>query len=516
MLPPGSPASRTLCARRVLPPWYSRPMVTRRLFLAILLALGALGPAEAQAPATVTFLHFNDVYEIGPVEGGRAGGLARVAMLRARLRRTAAPLVTTLGGDYLSPSALGTARVDGERLAGRQMVAVLNTLGLEWATYGNHEFDVPEATFRARLAESTFRIVSSNVTDAAGQPFPGTVTHTVLALRSGGRTVRIGLIGLTLAANPVPWVRYAPPIEAATRAVEALRGRCDAIVALTHLALAGDQQLVEQVPEIDLVLGGHEHENWLLRRGPRLTPIVKADANVRTVAIVTMRFGRRGTRPAVSARLEAITDRIQEGPRTAAVVKKWTDAGFNGFRQEGFDPAQVIATSTTALDGREAAVRNGGTTLTGLIGAALQHEAAPVEAAVYNSGSIRIDDVLPPGPVTQYDVIRVLPFGGTILRATVTGALLQRVLAVGDENRGTGGYLQWTGVTRDASGVQIAGQPLDPARRYTIATSDFLLSGREANLGFFKTDNPEVSGVTELRDIRLAVIAELTRQFPRK
>ena len=55
------------------------------------------------------------------------------------------------------------------------MVAVLNLLGLDWATLGNHEFDIPEAAFRARLAESKFRIVASNVTDAAGAPFPGTV-----------------------------------------------------------------------------------------------------------------------------------------------------------------------------------------------------------------------------------------------------------------------------------------------------------------------------------------------------
>ena len=76
--------------------------------------------------------------------------------------------MTTLGGDYLSPSAIGTAKVDGEPLAGRQMVDVLNAVGVDWATFGNHEFDVSEAAFRQRLAEQKFRIVSSNVTDANG------------------------------------------------------------------------------------------------------------------------------------------------------------------------------------------------------------------------------------------------------------------------------------------------------------------------------------------------------------
>jgi len=487
-----------------------------RRFVVLLLACLLLPPgAGAQTPATVTILHLNDIYEITPVEGGRSGGLARVATLRADLKRRDPALLTTLGGDYLSPSALGTARVNGQPLAGQQMVAVLNTLGLDWATFGNHEFDVSEAAFRARLAESKFHIVSSNVTDASGQPFPGTVTHAVVPIRRGARTVRIGLIGVTLDSNQVPWARYAPPIAAARQAVLALEGQCDAIVALTHLSLAGDQQLVEEVPRIDLVLGGHEHENWLLRRGPAFTPIVKADANVRTMAIVTLRFGRKGQRPSVDARLVPITDRMKDDPRTAAEVAKWTELGFAGFRQQGFEPARVVATSTSSLDGRESAVRNGQTRLTTIIAESVRHEAGTADAAIYNGGSVRIDDVLPPGPVTQYDVIRVLPFGGKILRATMTGALLARVLDAGFQNRGTGGFLLWDGITHESSGFRIGGQPIDPARRYVIAITDFLLTGREVNLGFLSRDNPDVSDVTELRDVRLALIDELKRQFPR-
>ena len=124
-------------------------------------------PARAQ-PATVTILHFNDVYEITPVEAGQAGGPARLARFRAEMKSRYPDLITTLGGDFVSPSAIGTARVNGERLAGKQMVAVLNVLGVDWATFGNHEFDISEAALRARLTEATFRMVSSNVTDSNG------------------------------------------------------------------------------------------------------------------------------------------------------------------------------------------------------------------------------------------------------------------------------------------------------------------------------------------------------------
>ena len=77
---------------------------------------GASPSVAARQLATVTILHLNDVYEISPVEGGKFGGLARVATVIERLRTERAPLLTTLGGDYLSPSALGTARIDGERM----------------------------------------------------------------------------------------------------------------------------------------------------------------------------------------------------------------------------------------------------------------------------------------------------------------------------------------------------------------------------------------------------------------
>ncbi|HEX9367182.1 MAG TPA: metallophosphoesterase [Vicinamibacterales bacterium] len=247
--------------------------------LAVVAACSVLVPLAARAQ-TVTILHFNDVYEITPVEAGKAGGLARLARFRADLKAQHPDLITTLGGDYVSPSALGTARVNGERLAGQQMVAVLNILGLDWATFGNHEFDIPEDALRARLTESKFRMVSSNVTDGSGALFPNTVTSAVIPVQTSAGLVRVGLIGLTIDANKQAWVRYAPPVESARAAAAGLHGRCDVIVALTHLALAGDQQIAEQVPEIDLILGGHEHENWVIERGPHFTPIIKADANV--------------------------------------------------------------------------------------------------------------------------------------------------------------------------------------------------------------------------------------------
>src|SRR5688572_30919251 len=204
------------------------------MFCRVWLTLGILLTAACGrgAPPALTILHFNDVYEIGPGEGGRVGGLARVATVITDLRRTNSPVITTLGGDYLSPSALSIPRVDGEPIAGRQMVDVLNALGLEWATLGNHEFDLPEAAFRARLTQGKFPIITSNITDGNGARFANTRDFAIVPVQVGGRSAKLGLIGVTMKSDPKTWVRYGPVVEDAKAAIARMRaaGQVDAII----------------------------------------------------------------------------------------------------------------------------------------------------------------------------------------------------------------------------------------------------------------------------------------------
>src|SRR6185436_14859245 len=107
--------------------------------------------------------------------------------------------------------------------------------------------------------------------------------------------------------------RYRDPEAALREEIARIKDSVYVIVALTHLTLQADAQLAEDLPELDLILGGHEHENWIIRRGGRLTPIIKADANVRTVAIVDLAI-HPGVRAQVSWQLVPITDSIPEQP----------------------------------------------------------------------------------------------------------------------------------------------------------------------------------------------------------
>ncbi len=273
------------------------------------------------------------------------------------------------------------------------------------------------------------------------------------------------------------------------------------------------KQLVEAVDDIDLVLGGHEHGNWMLRRGRRFTPIVKADANVRSVVVATLTFDRGDGRPSVSATLGIIDDRIAPDPGVDAIARRWRTAAFDAFRKEGFAPEAAVASIPEPLDGRESTVWNRSGLLTDILAASLLREAKSADVALVSSGSVRIDDVLPPGPITQYDVIRILPDGGRVLEATFDGALLAQVLDVGLKNQGTGGFLQTAGVTHDGGRWLIRGRPLNLSGRYTVAMTDFLLTGAETGLGFLVRSNPHVHDVRELRDIRQAVIDELKARY---
>jgi 5'-nucleotidase len=445
--------------------------------------------------------------------GGRMGGVARVATVVRRERARGDGVLVTLGGDFLSPSALSTARVDGQPLAGRQAVSALNLLGVDWGTFGNHEFDLNEEQFRARLGEIRFGVVSSNVTDSGGRAFAPALPSAIATVKAGNRTIRLGLVGLTIDFTIRPYVRYLQAVEAARTQLAALAGKTDALVAITHLSFAGDVALAEALPELDLILGGHEHDNVIARRGRAAATIVKADSNGKSAAIVTMEFPADGGRPSARARIERLDERVTPDPAMQAEVDRWTSAAFAAFRRDGFFPEAPVVDLPEALDGRDATVRTRPGNLTELLTAALAREVKTVDVAIMNGGSIRVDDILAAGPLTEYDIIRVLPFGGTVLRAEVTGTLLAEILNAGQANAGSGGYLHLRGAASAAGGWTVGNAPIDPARWYSIAVPEFMLTGGEARMGFLTRANPGVRTIQEFSDIRQAVITELKARY---
>lgn len=476
-----------------------------------------LAPVAPAADRTVhvTLLQINDVYEITP-SAANEGGLARVAGLLTKLKASRPNVLAVLAGDFLSPSALSTAKVDGARLDGKQMIEVLNALPLDWATFGNHEFDLKEDAFRARVAESKFRWISGNVLDArTGKPYGGTETTFIQTFTNGrGDSFRLGWVGTTIRDNDPDYVDLLEPGESLKRDVASLRGQADGIVALTHVDKEMDFQYAAEIPAIDLILGGHEHENWRVFRGTDLTPVVKADANARTVYVHDLSWNAATGKLTIESTLVPINATTPEDPVVAALAQSWVDRAFAAFRAGGFEPGDVVAQTSIPLDGRETVVRNRESALSSLIVNAMHAAAPAVDLAILNTGSIRIDDVLPPGPVTQYDVIRVLPFGGDIVEVEMRGSTLARTLDQGVANVGTGGFLVATEIGR-ADGWYVRGEKLDPAKTYRLVLTDYLLTGKERAMPFLSpAANPEIKELARHGDIRQAVITALRANAP--
>ena len=476
-------------------------------------------PAE-NTIVKITLLQINDLYEITPVSGGKEGGMARLATLRKQLAAQNPNTFMILAGDLFSPSALGTAKVDGERLDGKQMVAVLNAIGLNYCTFGNHEFDLKEQPFLQRLSESRFKWFSSNAFDKNGKAFPNVAENVVFTVaNASNQQARIGMFGVTMTKNQPDYVTFADPLETAKKQVQALRRQVDILIAVTHLTIDEDVALAQALPEIDLILGGHEHENVQIWRGADFTPILKADANVRSAYIHDLSYDTETRRLQINSRLQPINDKIPDDPEASQVVQHWVDLGFNAFRQMGFEPNKLVVNSPVALDGRESSVRNHSTNLTEIIVKAFLNATPEAELAIFNGGSIRIDDELSPGPITEYDVIRILPFGGKVVLVEMRGRLLKQVLDQGQANKGSGGYLHAAnaGWSEAQNNWLINDKPLDQRRNYNVAISDFLITGNEQGLNYLNRQNPDLKVLNEnVIEVRRALINQLQKTFASK
>src|SRR4030095_14103150 len=465
----------------------------------------------------------NDVYEIAPLENGKVGGLARVSTIRKELLKENPYVYTILSGDFISPSALGTSEYEGKRINGRQMVDVLNSIGLDYVTFGNHEFDYKFEVLKDRINEFKFVWITGNVyynqNEIIGnfEKNDGSTLPANIILKIPGYTdeIKIGVIALTIDANKQPYVYYMDYIESAKNQYNAIKDSINYLIAITHLTIDQDKKLATEVPELKLIMGGHEHNNMFYKVGQ--TVIAKADANAKTVYIHKLIFDQQDKLNDIKSDLKKVDESVAEDPETKVVVDEWISRAYKGFMDKGFDPSIVVANFTEPVDGREEITRKELSTLGYLIALSMLQASKGSDAAFFNSGMIRIDDFLN-GEITQYDIIRTLPFGGKIMQVEMKGDLLKKIMDIGWNNKGNGGFLQFAGIEYTAAGWKAKGELIKDDKTYNIALNDFLLTGLEQNLGFLTKDNPEIVKITEpdpnnkddlKNDIRFGVIKYL-------
>jgi 2',3'-cyclic-nucleotide 2'-phosphodiesterase (5'-nucleotidase family) len=475
---------------------------------------------------SLNFVQVNDVYEIAPLSGGKEGGMARVATLKKKFQQQNPNTFLVMAGDFVSPSVYSSLPYEGRPIRGRQMIDAMNAAGMDLVIFGNHEFDIKESELQSRIDESNFQWISSNAFHKLpkeivpfvknGIPFPKTYILTIHD--ADGTTARIGFLGICLPFNKADYVSYSDPLATAKEMFAQLKDSVDAVVAITHQAIEDDEKLAKEIPGLSLILGGHEHDQRFEKIGKIY--ITKALANARSAFVVKMNINKKNGKIKVRPSVNYLDEKVSLDTTTNAVVQKWTEIANKNYASLGFDANKIVLDNGENLDGRETTIRNGSTNLTKLLVRSIKEAAPNADVVLFNSGSVRVDDILH-APITQYDIIRTLPFGGGLREVEMKGSLLIRILEQGKNNAGSGGFLQYNEeLAQDTNRKWLLNNTvIDPSGTYRVVMAEFLLTGKEANLDFLSTDNPAITKVYEaaakgdlLSDIRLTLIRYLEKR----
>jgi len=344
--------------------------------------------------------------------------------------------------------------------------------------FGNHDADYGASVFRDCAKSASYPILSANVLDSSGEPVfaPGGKRYAVFE-RRGARIGIFALAGddftqlLKPETSPVDGVRFADRAETAREIVRELREveKVDAVVLIGHAHNHEDEALARAVPGIDLVLGTHSHivadlhridgtSTWMIASGQYLEHLSRVD----------LRF-ERGRLAGVKGEVVTMSAGL---PEDAATKKKVAALQKELESDPAFAPLFVVA-GTLDRELSIEAINERNAPLGGFV-MALVRDTAGTAIAMSTSSSFRA--ALPPGAVRETDLRDALPYDNTILRYEVDGAKLAAILDRAISLRGTDSFLQIAGVELGATGASssVDGAPPDPAKSYSIATTDYL------------------------------------------
>ena len=443
-------------------------------------------------------------------------GYAKLVALREQ-QRDMTPYVTTVScGDFVQGDVVGSLS------KGENIVAIMNEVGYDVVTLGNHEFDfgisqllklkdsldasVVSTNFcdfrTGRFVFQPYHIIRYGEVDIAFMGFTTTTTGTLVASRTfldeDGR-IAYGF------SRPTFYEKAQHQID------QALKDGADYVVVLSHL---GDSDrgehpssvsLIARTTGIDAVLDGHDHCVLpdSLVKNLKGDPVLLASTGLKfqNIGLLTLSTeGKFTSRLVPSAEVEA----SEETQAFVEAVKEKTLK--EGERVIGMN--EQVLSPDDALGNR--LVRHRETNIGNFCADAFR-EVLNVDVALINGGGIRAD--LPQGKITYNHLLSVFPFNNKACTATMTGRQLVDALefSVSSLPLEDGSFMQASGVKfvvdtsvptpikidehhlfagvgegkRRVSQVQIWDKasrqylPIDLNRTYTLASCDYQIK----NLG---------------------------------
>jgi len=417
----------------------------------------------------------------------------QLATLVDSLRATGDPIVLVDDGDW----STGNPYADLYPRRGAPQIELMNALGYDVATLGNHEFDNGIDTLARRLAEAHFKIVSANIQTNGAMPQPAPYCFVDV----GG--VRLGFVGVITVGDGGHPEGFASSFGAATfsdpvttaKKYAFLKDSCDLLIALTHIGFAMDTILAEQAPEFGLVIGGHSHTVlsrggvWFGSRTPgEGTLITQTGSKLRYAGITTLTVNSDGEITAIDNRLVDLSNEAPE-PKIAQMVAKFKN-----------NPRFTQVVGQAAAHFNKNAVMS--------LYADAMREGAGVDVALANRGGVRID-YLNPGPITRGDLFMIEPFGNkavvvpTMSEGDIKRMIMSKFNSEGKESHSIDlwpsgmSYKVVTGPDGAARDVKLRIAANSRGGLYRVAMSDYVESAydlpRRANSAVQPTGAPITS-----------------------
>jgi 2',3'-cyclic-nucleotide 2'-phosphodiesterase (5'-nucleotidase family) len=449
-------------------------------------------------------LHTNDIHgrlDAVKVTTGSSsfeqGGLAMIGGMIAqhRARGPERTLVLDAGDAWVGQliSSIDT---------GRSIVKAMSLAGYDAQALGNHDFDWGQDEIALRAKEASFPFLTANVVlESTGGPPPFAKPYVVKDLG----IAKVGIIGLTypsstiIRAASVKGLRFLPAADGFRKYAAELDRQADVIVVLSHLGVeggsarlgGGDAALAQAFPEIDLIIGGHDHLAFRTARSAGNAKIFQAGANTDNLGrvAVTVDPATRKVK-AVTGSDVLLTVSTGAAPPHPEIAKLVAERRVEADKYA----KRVLGRTDEFLQ----ADRDMDNPLGNLVADALldygRRQGWQSELAFYNGAGLRASIGI--GEITYGKLAEVLPFGNTLVSVDLTGEHLKEVF---EGMAGSAGRLFMSGGTMayrfaNPAGQRVlraavGGRPLDPKRIYHVVTIDYLHGGGDGHTGFGRGTN---------------------------
>ncbi|MBN2410376.1 bifunctional metallophosphatase/5'-nucleotidase [candidate division KSB1 bacterium] len=397
-------------------------------------------------------------------------------------------------GDLLTGTPISRVMVDSAYGGG--FVNMMNIIGYDAYTIGNHDFDEGQSNLFKLLDLCDFDILSANLY-IKDRPVAkkGYEIYRV-------NNLRIGVIGLILkdifdvaAHKNLADVRIDDPVKVSQQIIDQIDGKTDLIVILSHLGIEGDVALAQKIQNADIIIGGHSHTR--LQQPQKVNDVLICQAGSKTTNLGRMVVHVAGDCVSdydynlIDTWVDSVKDPNPDMVSLVEKYKKEIDAEYN--QQVGI------------LKSDWESNRHGESNIGNFIADAMRSETNS-DFALINSGSIRKPQH-PSGPITRLDIQEILPFSNYVELFQCTG---EQLLTLIKENikgvrSGEHGLLQVSGLHytyRFYPGNEIElitalinGKNIDTQKVFTGATVDFILQGQAQKYFGFDPGGTESTGI---------------------